>query len=173
MESSQRGSIGVALVLIGIGILFLVINLTPGLDFGDIWPIIFFLIALGFCLPLLIWPAERRGLAGLLVPASIMFVLGAIFLYCSLTDDWGIWAYAWTLIPASVGLGLALAARVGGWGRDTLRVGVWLMVGSLAALAAFGALLGGPAMQTIGSLMLIAAGVILLFLTWRRPSSTA
>ena len=112
----NRGSIVVGGILIVIGAVFLFVNVFR-IDFGEIWPIIFFIIGAGFYLPVLLMPRDRRNLAGLLIPGTILFGLGAIFFYNILADNWGSWAYIWTLIPASVGLGLLLAARVGRLGR--------------------------------------------------------
>ena len=75
MQSTDRSTIVVAVVLIGLGALFLAFNLIPGLSITQTWPIIFFLIAGGFYLPAIIWPLERKSLAGLYIPGSIMLVL--------------------------------------------------------------------------------------------------
>jgi len=169
MQSTDRSGTVVAVVLIGLGVLFLAFNLIPGLDIGQMWPIIFFLIAGAFYLPAIVWPSERKALAGLYIPASIMLVLGLIFLYDTITGDWGSWAYMWTLIPGGVGLGLALGSRIGGWGRDTMQVGIWMMVGSLVAFAFFGLFFGSALIRTIGPLLLIAGGALLLLRALRRP----
>src|SRR5512144_1345104 len=84
---------------------------------------ILFLIGAGFYLPVLLMARDRQNLAGLLIPGTILFGLGTIFFYNIFTDNWGAWAYIWTLIPASVGLGLLFAARVGHWGGDTMKIG--------------------------------------------------
>ncbi len=52
-------------ILILIGAIFLFVNVFR-IDFGDIWPIIFFIIGAGFYLPVLLMPRDRRNLAGLL-----------------------------------------------------------------------------------------------------------
>lgn len=170
MDSTDRSSTVVALVLIGLGALFLAFNLIPGLDLGRTWPVIFFLIAGGFYLPAVLWPASRQGLAALFIPGSIMLTLGLIFFYNTMTDDWASWAYAWTLIPGGVGLGLALASRFGAWGRGTMWVGIWMMIGSVAVFGFFGALFGGPLLKTIGPVALIVGGALLLLRAVARPT---
>jgi hypothetical protein len=86
-----------------IGAIFLFVNVFH-IDFGQIWPIIFYIIGAGFYLPVLLMPRDRRNLSSLLIPGTILFGLGTIFFYNIFADDWGSWAYIWTLIPASVGL---------------------------------------------------------------------
>ena len=162
MNAANRSSTAIALILIGLGALFLAFNLVPGLQLGRTWPVIFFIIAAGFYLPALVWPESRQGLAALLIPGSIMLALGLIFFYNTLTNDWASWAYAWTLIPGGVGLGLALASRVGQWGQGTLWTGVWMMVGSVVVFGLFGMLFGGPVLKAFGPIVLIAGGVLLL-----------
>jgi len=163
----NRGSIVVGGILVLIGAIFLFVNVFR-LNFGDIWPIIFFIIGAGFYLPVLLMPRDRRNLAGLLIPGTILFGLGAIFFYNILADNWGSWAYIWTLIPASVGLGLLLAARVGNWGGDTLKVGFWMFVISIGVCLILAAFFGGGNAGLIGAILLIGLGVFLLIRSIRR-----
>ena len=113
----NRGSVVAGAILILIGAAFLSFNVLH-IDFGQVWPIIFFFIAAGFYLPVLLSTRNRAEMAGLLIPGTILAGLGVIFFYNTLTDDWGSWAYIWAFIPASVGLGLLIAARVGHWGGE-------------------------------------------------------
>src|SRR5512135_1408341 len=163
----KRGSIVVGGILILIGAIFLFVNVFR-IDFGEIWPIIFFIIGAGFYLPVLLMPRDRRNLAGLLIPGTILFGLGAIFFYNVLADNWGSWAYIWTLIPASVGLGLLLAARVGDWGGDTMKVGFWMFVISIGVCLVLAAFFGGGNAGLIGAILLIVLGVFLLIQSIRR-----
>lgn len=64
MNTTNRATVVAAGLLIGLGTLFLVINLL-GIDFGRIWPIIFIVIAIGFYLPAILLPEARAALAGL------------------------------------------------------------------------------------------------------------
>jgi len=113
-------------------------------------------------------PRDRQNLAGLLVPGTIMFGLGVIFFYNIFADNWGSWAYIWTLIPASVGPGLLLAARVGHWGGDTMKVGFWMFVISTGACLILAAFFGGGNIGAIGAILLIGLGVVLLIQSIRR-----
>lgn len=172
MTTTRQGSTIVAVVLIGLGVLFLAFNIIPGLDIGKTWPIIFFLIAGGFYLPALVWSDQRQALAALFIPGSIMLTLGAVFFYNTLSDDWGSWAYLWTLIPGGVGLGLALASRIGRWGEGTQWAGVWMMIGSLMAFGFFGMLFGSSLLRIVGPVLMIIGGLLLLLRAFRRPART-
>jgi hypothetical protein len=163
----KRGSIVVGGILILIGAIFLFVNVFR-VNFGQIWPIIFFIIGAGFYLPVLLMPRDRANLAGLLIPGTILFGLGAIFFYNIFSDNWGSWAYIWALIPASVGLGLLLAARVGNWGGDTMKVGFWMFVISTGVCLILAAFFGGGNAGLIGAILLIVLGVFLLIQSIRR-----
>ena len=163
----SRGSIVVGGILVVIGAIFLFVNVFR-VNFGDVWPVIFFIIGAGFYLPVLLMPRERRNLAGLLIPGTILFGLGAIFFYNILADNWGSWAYIWTLIPAAVGLGLLLAARVGDWGGDTMKVGFWMFVISTGVCLILAAFFGGGNVGLVGASLLIVLGVFLLIRSIRR-----
>ena len=163
----NRGSIVVGGILVLIGAIFLFVNVFR-IDFGEIWPIIFFIIGAGFYLPVLVMPRDRGNLAGLLIPGTILFGLGAIFFYNTFTDNWGSWAYIWALIPASVGLGLLFAARVGNWGGDTMKVGFWMFVISTGVCLVLAAFFGGGNAGLVGAILLIVLGVFLLIQSIRR-----
>jgi hypothetical protein len=165
--SDNRGSVVVGGILILIGAIFLFVNVFH-INFGEIWPIIFFIIGAGFYLPVLLLPRDRGNLAGLLIPGTILFGLGAIFFYNTFTDNWGSWAYIWALIPASVGLGLLLAARVGNWGGDTMKVGFWMFVISTGVCLILAAFFGGGNAGLVGAILLIVLGVFLLIQSIRR-----
>ena len=163
----KRGSIVVGGILILIGAIFLFVNVFK-IDFGRIWPIIFFIIGAGFYLPVLLMPNDRQNLSGLLIPGTILFGLGTIFFYNTLTDNWGSWAYIWALIPASVGLGLLIAARVGHWGSDTMKVGFWMFVISVGVCLVLAVFFGGGNAGLIGAILLIVLGLFLLIQSIRR-----
>ena len=172
MSRMDRGSLAAALFLITLGAVFLVVNLVPGLTFARTWPVIILVISAAFFLPALIAKEARRGLAALAIPGSIFLILGAIFLYNTLSNDWASWAYAWILLPASVGLGLTLASAIGGWERTALDVGVWIMVLSGAAFGLFATLFGEPLVKAVGAGALILGGLLMLVRAFRRGSST-
>ncbi len=163
----KRGSIVVGGILIIIGAIFLFVNVFR-IDFGQVWPIIFYIIGAGFYLPVLLMPNDRRNLSSFLIPGTILFGLGTIFFYNVFTDNWGSWAYIWALIPASVGLGLLLAARVGEWGGDTMKVGFWMFVISTGGCLVLAAFFNGGNVGLVGAILLIGLGVVLLIQSIRR-----
>jgi hypothetical protein len=165
--SDSRTSIVIGGILIVLGGIFLALNVFR-IDFGQVWPILFFIIGAGFYLPVLLMPHDRQNLAGLLIPGTILFGLGTIFFYNIFADNWGSWAYIWTLIPASVGLGLLLAARVGNWGGDTMKVGFWMFVISTGVCLILASFFGGGNAGAIGAILLIVLGVFLLIQSIRR-----
>ena len=162
MEKSNRTATYIGIVLIGAGLLFLVINLIPGLGAGLTWPIVFYALAACFYLPSVIWSDMRKSLSGLYIPGSVMLVLGLMFTYNVLTQDWASWAFGWTIIPAGVGFGLILSAKMGEWGKAAAVVGFWLLIGSLAFFSLFAALFGGTLLKFFGPLLLICAGIFML-----------
>ena len=168
-QSDNRPSSVVAAILIGLGLLFLAFNFLD-IDLGRVWPLIFFVIGAGFYMPALLRPQARAGLAALFVPGTIMIGLGVIFMYNTLTGDWGSWAYAWTLIPAFVGLGLIFASRLGRWQGDSARAGLWLALGSATVFSVLAMFFGSRTFGSIGPVLLIGLGVWLLFRTRRVPT---
>ncbi len=162
MNKRNSGSLIAGIGLILLGALFFVFNLIPGFTLAKTWPIIFFVIAFAFFLPGLAWPDSRKGLAALYIPGTIIFVLGAIFLFNTLTRNWGVWAFAWILIPASVGLGMILAGRAGHWDKGAELVGIWMALISLAIFAVFAALFGNPVTKFIGAGIMVLLGIAML-----------
>jgi len=162
MSNINRGSLYVAVLLIGLGVLFLAFNLMPGFAMGSAWPAVFYILAAGFYLPPILWREQLRGLSGLFIPASIMLALGLLFTYNVLTQDWASWGYAWTLIIAGVGGGMALAGWAGRWGSGPTWVGNWMLLGSLAIFALFAAIFGQPLLRLVGPGLLIVAGIALV-----------
>lgn len=161
-SSDNRPSSVVAVILIGLGLLFLAFNFLD-IDLGKTWPLIFFVIGAGFYAPVMLMPQARAGLAALFIPGTILIGLGVIFTYNVITDDWGSWAYAWSLIPAFVGIGLILASRFGRWQGDSLRAGLGLAIGSGAVFSILAMFFGSRTFGAIGPVLLIGLGVLLLF----------
>lgn len=158
MKSIDRSTLAGALFLILLGVVFLVFNFVD-LKIAQTWPMIFLILAAFFFIPALIWPDARRGLAGLYIPGSILLVLGIIFFYNTLTNDWVSWAYAWTLIPGSVGLGLMLGSWIGKWSDGGAKVGAWMLGISLLVFALFGAIFGTIVLRIAGPVMLLLGGI--------------
>lgn len=172
MKSMDRGSFVGAVALIVLGAAFLILNFMPDMGFEDLWPVIFFVLALGFFLPAVIWPENRRGLAGLYIPGSLLLVMGIIFLYNTLSGDWNVWAFAWLLVPFSIGLGLSLAAWMGRWNPPVGEVGIWIMVLNAVGFSLFGTLFGETVIKTFSAGLVLVGGVLMLlrgFLRGRQP----
>jgi hypothetical protein len=168
MDPTRKGSIAFGILLIAFGFIFLLFAVIPGLSIGQAWPVIIYLVAAAFYLPYFIWPEGRKGLAALFIPGSIFLSLGLIFTYNVLTQDWVSWAYAWLLIVAGVGLGLALASHFGDWGRHVIWVGIWMLAISTGVFAFFAALFGGPVLKVFGAVLIMGVGVLLLLRALRK-----
>lgn len=154
--------------LIGLGVIFLVLNVV-GLDTRQTWPVIFYLLAAGFFAPAFIFPEHRRGLAGLFIPGGIMLALALIFTYNVLAKDFGIWAYAWLLIPAGVGLGLLAGDLFGGWGDGSRSAGLWLLGANTGLFALFATIFGRNEFISIaGPALIMLAGILILVKVFRR-----
>lgn len=162
MQITNRALLLAGALLIGLGVIFLALNFIPGWSFGMAWPLVFFLLAAGFIVPIFLFPMYREWIGALYIPGALMLAFGLIFFYNTFTGDWGMWAYGWLLLPTAVGIGLALAARHSSWGRGVIDVGLWLALGPLALFALFGALFGGPQLRIIAPALLLLGGVILL-----------
>ena len=163
MKGLERGSLVGALALIFLGVIFLILNFMPNVGFEELWPVTFFVTALGFFLPAVIWPDSKRGLAALYIPGSLMLVTGITFLYNTLSGDWGVWAFAWLMIPLGIGLGTTLAAWIGDWAPPVGEVGVWIMVLNTVGIGLFGTLFGEPIVKAFSAgLVLVSGGLMLL-----------
>lgn len=162
MDESKRGTMAAGIILVALGALFFALNLIPGIVAAKTWPLVLVVLGIGFCLPALIWPNQRESLAGLFIPGCILFVLGAIFLFNTLTGIWSVWAIAWMLIPGSVGLGLIMGAWIGKWDKSVTSVGMWMLVLSLALFALFASMFGNLVVKSIGAGLLVATGLVLL-----------
>ncbi len=169
MDKVNRGTVVLGIFLIAIGLIYLVLNFIPGLNAGNTWPIIFFVLAAGFYLPAFLWRSAQKGLAGLFIPGSVMLVLGLIFVYDVLTEDWASWAYAWLLIPCGVGRGLWLGSTIGHWGKGTTQTGLWMMAVSGGLFALFATIFAASdVMRLVGPLIIILAGAVILFRVFRK-----
>jgi hypothetical protein len=92
-----------AVVLIGLGLLFL-LGQTLRFDiFGFGWPFFVILPGLAFLYFAVRGDANAAPLA---VPGAIVTGTGAILFYQNITGHWESWAYAWSLYPVFLGLAL-------------------------------------------------------------------
>ena len=168
MKKNNASSIVLGTILISLGLVFLVIH-NVDLALHESWPIIFILLAIGFYLPPLLIPALRQSLAPLFIPGSVMFALGIMFTYATMTNDWLSISYSWTLIPAGVGLGLFLGAWAGGWGKKSRRVGTYMLAISIGVFAIFSAIFAQEdILKNIAPFVLIAVGTVMMVQALRR-----
>lgn len=142
MDRQRRSSLVGGLILILFGGLFLAVQLFPGLrtlfNFSFSWP--WFVIGAGFLLFIL---GLLVGAPGMAVPAAIVGGIGGLLYWQNSTGNWASWAYAWTLIPGFVGIGILLAGLLGEKPRQSIREGSQLLIISLVLFAIFSAFLGG------------------------------
>ena len=166
----NRGSLYAGIVLITFGALFLLVELAGTLfgaiglsvGWGQLWPLVIVLVGLAFWLALLVWWDQHTRIAGLAVPGTIILMNGVLFLYQSVTGDWRSWAYAWSLEPVFVGLGLLMLYALGQRERGLLVASGILGGVGIAFLMIFGSIWGGWVVQLLSALVLILAGVLLL-----------
>jgi len=172
-SSTRTAGLLFGVILIVLGLLFLALNFLSAMFrtnlLGLLWPGIFFAAALVFYVPPLTAQYNRRELAGLFIPGTVLLTLGLIFTYNVLTRDWDSWAYAWILLPAGVGIGLALGSTFGGWGRSATTVGLVMAAISAAAFALFATIFGQFLFRVFGPALIILIGLILLVRAVLRP----
>ena len=129
--------LGIVLVVLGTLALF---ARATGLELFDVvgrwgWPM--FVIAPGLVLLVAsLFPERPAGIA-FAIPGAIITTVGLVLEYQSTTGRWESWAFAWALIPASVGLALLLYGLYAGRGA-MVRGGLWLagIMGSIFVVAA-------------------------------------
>lgn len=97
-----------AFILIGLGVLFLLAQIFNFSFLGTLWPLIVMLPGLVF---LYIALTGGKQSAGFVFPGAIITGTGTILFYQNLTNHWESWAYAWTLYPVFVGMGLVFMGR--------------------------------------------------------------
>jgi hypothetical protein len=168
MDRSTRSGLGVGILLIALGILFLAGQLFPGM-FGRIgaftWPMIVvgvgvFLFVLGLI----------TGNPGMAVPACVVGGIGMLLYWQNATGNFVSWAYAWTLIPGFAGVGIILDGLLAGHFGRGLVSGGWLILISLVMFAIFASFLGGP--QFLGvywPVLLIGLGILALVQYFVQP----
>ncbi|RPI25342.1 MAG: hypothetical protein EHM70_20205 [Chloroflexota bacterium] len=171
MDRSTRSRIAVGLILVLLGGWFLLVQLVPSLgewiNIEFTWP--WTIIAVGV---LLLVIGLLTGVPALAIPASIVGGIGGLLYWQNATGNWESWAYAWTLIPGFVGVGILLNGLLGGDdARGSVRGGLWLMFISLILFVAFGSLLGDlGGFSQFWPVLLILFGIYLLVraVFWRR-----
>lgn len=166
MNRETRSNLVIGLLLIVLGGWFLAGQFVPGLKFWinaeKSWPL--FVIGAGLLLLVLGLLTQTAEMA---IPACIVGGIGGLLYWQNTTGNWDSWAYAWTLIPGFVGVGIMLAGLLRGQGSRAFREGGGLILVSLVLFVIFGSFLGGGAV--LGSywpVLLILLGLWLLVRPW-------
>lgn len=158
MDVQRRSNLALGVVLIVLGGIFLATQLIPGLGLILSWPWI--VIGVGALLLLI---GLLVGSPDMAVPACIVAGIGGILYYQNLTGDWTSWSYMWALIPAFVGVGILVAALIGGRSRYAIREGLRTILVGVVLFLVFGSFFG--AFSWLGAywpLLLVGAGVLIL-----------
>lgn len=169
MESKSRATLATGLVLIVLGAWFLAVRVVPGLEAWAgqtfAWPLI--IVAVGLMLLLI---GMATGAYAMAVPAMIVGGIGGLLYWQNATGQWESWAYAWTLIPGFVGLGIGLAALLEGERGERLQSAGWLVLISAVLFFIFGSFLGGADLfGPYWPLLLVGLGALLLLQSLRGP----
>jgi di/tricarboxylate transporter len=165
MEKHERkSSIAWGVILVLLGLVFLAYQFNQDLFnqwFGNQFPWPLFIIVPGLVM-LVTGLITTTG--GLVIPGSIVTGVGSLLYYQNLTGDWESWAYAWTLMPGFVGLGLLLASLVEPSAhRAERKTGAYMFAISLSVFAIFAALFNNNInMQLVWPVVLIVVGVAFL-----------
>ena len=163
--SRQTSALLAGLMLMGLGGVFLIAQLLGGSFWSYFWP--YPIIALGLSF---FWGLANRGrgAGGLAIPGSIITTIGVLLLLQNSFGWWESWAFAWTFIVISVGVGIML---MGFWNQKerAQRVGLKIAGVGVGLLFIFGTFFGlgfsflgfSFAARIIWPLMLIGVGAFL------------
>lgn len=124
------------------------------------WPVLIIGLSLFFLVPGLLGGPNRRLRAGMVIPGAILAGVGGALLYTSLTDRWSAWAYLWSVLPFSFGLGMYAA----GWIADAPAfkwIGSGIAAGGVVAYLVFATAFGGEAFRLIAAIGILALGLAL------------
>jgi hypothetical protein len=169
MESNPRnnGVLVGGVLLILFGLLALVTQIFRGFDFwGTYWPFIIVGVGAMFFVGM---AAGGKSTAGLAVPGSIVSVIGLMLFVQNITNHWESWAYGWTVIVMSVGLGIFIMGLWGG-NLEQRQNGVSVMRVGLVMFIIFGAFFEMIFNSSVLADYIFPAGLILLglYLVFKR-----
>jgi len=161
MDANRRSGLAGGLLLILLGAAFLAAQYIPAVrswfETKDSWPLI--IIGIGVLLLVLALALRTPPLA---VPGCIVAGIGCMLFYQNATGNWESWAYAWTLIPGFVGLGVILSGLLEGQPVRSLTAGVWMILISLVAFVIFGSFLGMGRFSAYWPVLLVLGGLLIL-----------
>jgi hypothetical protein len=163
MNSPTRSSLRTGLALILLGVVFLVLQIVPGIrDIfnGENAPA---LVLFGVAL-LLAFIGIAAGAAGMAVPVCIVAGIGAIFYWqTALGGGYLSWSYAWTLIPGFVGVGIFFNELLSGRPLKGLTDALGPIAFSIVAFLIFGSAFGGiTVLGVYWPALLIVLGLLFL-----------
>ncbi len=108
---SNAGTLVAGTILIAFGLIALAGQFLHIMNWGFIWPLP--IIGLGSLFFLAMVAGGRQG-AAFAIPGSIITGIGLVLLFESVTGDWKLMSYLWTLIIIFVGIGIYLMGWYGG-----------------------------------------------------------
>lgn len=79
-------------ILVGVGVLFLIVNMIPYLDVGKLWPL-FMLIPVAILIT--VWIQDKKKSAGVILPIIVLIFYCGYFLWLNFTS----WSYTETTWP--------------------------------------------------------------------------
>jgi hypothetical protein len=178
----NSGTLIAGAILIAIGALSILGQVFEGFHFWSfLWPLIVIAVGGMFFIGMF---AGGKSLAGLAIPGSIISVIGLMMFLPNISNHWESWAYGWTVILFSVGLGVFIMglytqdAHRRQEGLRVMRVGAILFiifVGFFEGLI-FNAFRGTGIQPYIFPALLILLGLYLVvvrtgLLSFKRPDS--
>jgi hypothetical protein len=163
----NSGTFVAGAIMIALGLLALLGQLFRGFSFWSyLWP--FIIIAFGALFFIGMF-AGGKSMAGLAIPGSIIGGIGLMMFFQNLFNHWESWAYGWTVILISVGLGIFIMglysedAQRRQAGMRVMKIGVILFIifGGFFELIIFGFGHNG-AQQYVFPVLLVLLGVYLV-----------
>jgi hypothetical protein len=149
-----------AVVLASEPLLDFINGLTAGEELLRWWPLLVIGLSLFFLVPGLLGGPSRRLRAGMVIPGALLAGIGGALLYTSLTDRWEEWAFLWSVLPFSFGLGMYAA----GWIADAPAfkwIGSATAAGGVLAYLVFATAFGGEAFRLVAAIGILAIGLAL------------
>jgi hypothetical protein len=159
----SRSSLRTGLALILLGVVFLILQLVPGISAifrGENAPA---LVLFGVALLLLII-GIAAGAPGMIIPICIIAGIGGIFYWqTALGAGFLSWSYAWALIPGFVGVGIFLNELLQGHPLKGLNDALGPIIFSIVAFLIFGSIFGGiSSVGVVVPAILIVIGLLVL-----------
>ena len=160
MEKRRRNNIVLGIILILVGAFFFAQQLIPGMQ--DLvewsWPLL--VVTAGGLFLVFAIAGNNPDMA---VPGAIIGGIGGLLYWQEMTGNWDSWAYAWTLIPGFVGLGVILQGLLAGRARQGLSSGGFLVLISLTLFTIFASTFGSSQLAAVfWPVLLILLGLWIL-----------